>query len=297
MVATSRNNLPTLVFLGSPEPAVVVLDALVAAGANIEAVVTQPDAKRGRGSLLSPTPVKMRALEHGLTVTHNIADLLTLKECTLGVVVAYGRIISADILKQLPMINVHFSLLPRWRGAAPIERAILAGDTQTGVCIMDVEATLDTGAVFAQSVTPISVSDTSETLTTRLSLLGADALIDVLTRWPVHATPQSADATYAHKISPTEALIDWQQSSEQICRQVRALPAYCEHKGQRLRILEACQQPHQNGEVGEFVAADTIATSNGSVQILRVQPAGKAAMTAQDWLRGARVVVGDNIGK
>ena len=98
-------------------------------------------------------------------------------------------------------------------------------------------------------------------------------------------------------MSPTEGLIDWQQSSEQICRQVRALPAYCEHKGQRLRILEACQQPHQNGEVGEFVAADTIATSNGSVQILRVQPAGKAAMTAQDWLRGARVVVGDNIGK
>ena len=120
MAATNRSSLPTLVFLGSPEPAVVVLDALVAAGANIEAVVTQPDAKRGRGSLLSPTPVKMRALEHGLTVTHNIADLLTLKECTLGVVVAYGRIISADILKHLPMINVHFSLLPRWRGAAPV---------------------------------------------------------------------------------------------------------------------------------------------------------------------------------
>ncbi|MSO59287.1 MAG: methionyl-tRNA formyltransferase [Ilumatobacteraceae bacterium] len=297
MAGSKKSNLPTLVFLGSPEPAVVVLDALVSAGAHIEAVVTQPDAKRGRGSLLSPTPVKLRALEHGLAVTHNIADLATLTQSTLGVVVAYGRIISADILQRLPMLNVHFSLLPRWRGAAPVERAILAGDSHTGVCIMDVEATLDTGAVFAQSDTPIADDDTSSSLTTRLALLGADALIDVLTRWPVVGIAQSGESTYAHKISAAEGLIDWRQSSEQICRQVRALPAYCEFNGQRLRILEVSQQPHQDAAVGEFITPDTIATPNGSVQILRVQPAGKAAMSASDWVRGARIGVGDNISK
>lgn len=296
-MGSEKINLPSLVFLGSPEPSVVVLDALIEAGAQIEMVVTQPDAKRGRGSSLTPTAVKLRALEHGLTVTHDIADVTKLTQSTLGVVVAYGRIISVDILRHLPMINVHFSLLPRWRGAAPVERAILAGDSHTGVCIMDVEATLDTGAVYAQSETAILDDDTSDSLATRLALLGADALLDVLGRWPVVGVPQSGEPTYAHKISATEGAIDWGQSSQQICRQVRALRAYCDFKGQRLGILEVSQQPHQVANFGEFVAPDVIAAGDGSVRILRVQPAGKAPMSAQDWLRGVRIGVGDNISK
>ena len=170
-----------LVFLGTPPAAAVVLERLVDAGFEVVHVVTRPDAKRGRGSSLSPSPVKEVALRLGIPVSHGLEWVVAHREENLlGIVVAYGRIIPASILAHTPMINIHFSLLPRWRGAAPVERAILAGDTTTGVCIMDIEETLDTGAVYAREEVAISDAATSVSLTNELAQTGADLLVRTL---------------------------------------------------------------------------------------------------------------------
>lgn len=163
-----------LVFLGTPPAAAVVLEQLVNAGFNVVHVVTRHDAKRGRGSSMTPSPVKEVALRLGLTVSHDLEWIkANASRNMLGIVVAYGRIIPLSVLIDTPMINIHFSLLPRWRGAAPVERAILAGDTTTGVCIMDIEETLDTGAVYAQQEVAISESSTVQSLTNELATVGA----------------------------------------------------------------------------------------------------------------------------
>ncbi|MEK0414820.1 MAG: methionyl-tRNA formyltransferase, partial [Actinomycetota bacterium] len=156
-----------IVYFGTPEVAVPPLRALVAAGVEVALVVTRVDKRRGRGSNLSPSPVKAAALELGLRVSHTMTDALTVG-ADLGVVVAYGRIIPVDVLTKLPMINVHFSLLPRWRGAAPVERALMAGDTETGICIMRVEEGLDTGVVYDRVTLPICDDHTLTTLRAEL---------------------------------------------------------------------------------------------------------------------------------
>jgi methionyl-tRNA formyltransferase len=280
------NERRPLVFLGTPDAAATVLRALVAAGCEIHHVITRPDAKRGRGGALSPSPVKEAAIEAGLSVSHDLDWITNHADSTmLGIVVAYGRIIPKDVLEIMPMINIHFSLLPRWRGAAPVERAILEGDDVTGVCIMDVEETLDTGAVYARAEMPISDVITASELTRDLSVLGAQLLVKTLNEGLGVPTPQSGEATYAAKITADDQRIDWNKSATDIVRTVRAVRAFTTVDGARLRIVEArlASEVVPNGHVS---ATGCVGAGNGAVQLVTVQPEGKQAMDVDSWLRG-----------
>jgi methionyl-tRNA formyltransferase len=277
-----------LVFLGTPPAAAVVLERLVEAGFEIAHVVTRPDAKRGRGSSLSPSPVKEVALRLGIPVSHGLEWVVSHQDKNLlGIVVAYGRIIPASILAHTPMINIHFSLLPRWRGAAPVERAIMAGDTTTGVCIMDIEETLDTGAVYARDEVAIADVSTSASLTKELARVGADLLVRTLKEGLGTPTPQGEGETYAKKISSEEQRIDWSMSAVQIHRQVRALRSFAVVGGSRIKILEvALVDGDATLAPGEVESDCYVGTGQGDLLLVRVQPEGKGPMPAADWMRG-----------
>jgi methionyl-tRNA formyltransferase len=278
----------SLVFLGTPVAAATVLEHLLASGFVIDHVVTQPDAKRGRGSALSPSPVKEVAQRHNIPVSHDLTWIQQNAERGLfGIVVAYGRIIPTSVLNVVPMINIHFSLLPRWRGAAPVERAILAGDTTTGVCIMDIEETLDTGAVYAREEVAISVAATSVSLTNELAHSGADLLVRTLKTGLGTPVAQGGGETYAKKISSEEQRIDWSMSAVQIHRQVRALRSFAVVSGTRIKILEVSLV---DGDAtlapGEVESDCYVGTGQGDLLLVRVQPEGKGPMPAADWMRG-----------
>lgn len=277
-----------LVFLGTPDAAAVVLERLIAENFSIAHVITRQDARRGRGGSTSPSPVKKMAQAHGISVSHTL-DWLNENSTTphLGIVVAYGRIIPVSVLEHTPMINVHFSLLPRWRGAAPVERAILAGDEKTGVCIMDLEATLDTGPVHCCAETVIRPTHTSATLTHELAEQGAQLLVDLLRQGLSTPNSQRGEPTYAEKISAGELRIDWGVPALEIDRKVRALRAYSTIDGHRVRILEVAMSG-ENTELlpGHCRVDAVVGTGDGSLRLLRVQPEGKKPMDGVDWLRG-----------
>ncbi|CAB4665960.1 MAG: methionyl-tRNA formyltransferase [Actinobacteria bacterium] len=277
-----------LVFLGTPTAAASVLSTLIAHGFEIVHVVTRADARRGRGAGTTPSPVKQVALDNAIDVSHDMSWLAENSHSELlGVVVAYGRIIPGAILAHTPMVNVHFSLLPRWRGAAPVERAILAGDAQTGVCIMDVEETLDTGAVFAQREIDIVDTHTTETLTADLAILGGQLLVENLSAGLSLGVPQHGEATYAAKVKTEELRIDWKDSSVQVLRQVRALRSFTVLGSQRLKIITAeATESDVSLSVGQCDESGRVGTGNGAVRLVAVQPEGKAVMDASAWLRG-----------
>lgn len=278
-----------VVFLGTPEPAVTVLDALVAAGHPVPLVVSRADTRRGRGSGVSPSPVKARALELGLSVTDDVESLASapLPADVVGVVVAYGRIIPARLLALMPMLNVHFSLLPRWRGAAPVERALLAGDATTGVCVMGMEEGLDTGPVYARSETGIGARETARELTARLAHMGAGLMCSVLAGPLDDPVPQSGESSYARKITADDLVIDWGAGAVQVDRQVRALAPHTFVLGRRIRVIEA--EPLDGTRApGELSADGVVGTSDGCVRLLVVQPEGRQPMGASDWLRGLK---------
>lgn len=287
-------------FAGSPDAAVVVLDALTDAGISVTRVVTRHDVRRGRGGAVAPTPVKVRAQQLGCPVYHEVADIAC-PDAQMAVVVAYGRLIPKSLLDKMPMVNVHFSLLPRWRGAAPVERAILAGDEATGVCIMKMEEGLDTGAIYSQSTTTIQPDDTTSSLTARLAMMGASELVTVLRNWPITPVPQSGESSYASKITPDELQIAWSMPARFIERQVRALPTYTfAPGGRRIRVITA--DLVSGGEAGssrpgEVTASDVVRTGDGLLRLRTVQPEGRSAMSFTDWMRGLRhvgpVVLGD----
>lgn len=277
-----------LVFLGTPAAAATVLSELIRNDFEIAHVVTRADARRGRGSSTTPSPVKQVAVDNAIDVSH---DMTWLKENSeremLGVVVAYGKIIPASVLSHIPMINIHFSLLPRWRGAAPVERAILAGDVRTGVCIMNVEETLDTGDVFAQREIDILETHTIEILTADLAVMGGQLLVDTLNEGLGAGVPQTGETTYATKVSTDELLLDWNVSSIEVLRRVRALRSYTMIGSQRLKILHAESLPDQvQLDPGQCDGAGIVGTRDGAVRLVSVQPEGKAAMDAASWLRG-----------
>ena len=277
-----------LVFLGTPVAAATILSELIRGGFEIAHVVTRADARRGRGSSTTPSPVKQVAVDNAIDVSHDMTWLQENSEHEmLGVVVAYGKIIPASVLSHTPMVNVHFSLLPRWRGAAPVERAILAGDAITGVCIMNVEETLDTGDVFAQREMNILNSHTVANLTTDLALLGAELLVDTLNSGLGAGVPQEGETTYATKVSTDELRLDWNLSSIEVLRRVRAVRSYTMLGNQRLKIIQA--ELHQNTEQlspGLCDATACVGTRDGAVRLVSVQPEGKAVMDAASWLRG-----------
>ena len=276
-----------LAYLGTPHMAVPPLEALVSAGFEIALVVSQPDKRRGRGSALVPSPVKAAALDRGLPVSDRVDDVLD-AGVDLGVVVAFGRLIKPHVLDQVPMVNLHFSLLPRWRGAAPVERAILAGDDRTGVDLMVVEEGLDTGAVYARRELGIGPDETADELRARLVDAGTDLLVTTLSAGLPTPQPQVGEPTYAAKIAPEELQIDWTRPAHAIHRLVRLGGAWTTHDGRRLKIWRTAVPPLGGGP--EVPAAD------GLVELVEVQPEGKPRMPAAAWANGTRWRSGQHLG-
>ncbi|MEY4366489.1 MAG: hypothetical protein RLZZ305_1833 [Actinomycetota bacterium] len=278
-----------VVFLGTPAAAVTVLDAIVSAGHPVPLVVTMPDRRRGRGGGVSASPVKRRAEELGLRVTHDLVEVEHghFVPGTVGVVVAYGRIIPREVLDVVPMLNVHFSLLPRWRGAAPVERAVLAGDEVTGVCIMEVEVGLDTGAVHAREAVPVGALGTDE-LTAQLAVIGARLMCRILAEPAATPEPQSGEPTYARKIGPADLEIDWEEDAAAVVRRVRAVPAHTWVNNRRLRVVsaEVADTPPVPLAPGELGAGALVGTAAGAVRLLRVIPESRREMAADEWMRG-----------
>ncbi len=230
-----------LAYLGTPEMAVAPLRALHAAGHDIGLVVSRPDKRRGRGGDLQPSPVKAAALELGLPVTDDLHAVLD-ADVDLGVVVAYGRIIPPAVLERLPMVNLHFSRLPRWRGAAPVERAILAGDTQTGVDLMVVEEGLDTGGIYAETVVDIGPDETADELRRRLVDAGAHLLVRCLADGLGQPRPQIGETVYAEKFTAGDFQIDWQADVGAVHRLIRIGGAWTTFRGKRLKIWNAARR-------------------------------------------------------
>lgn len=284
-----------VVYLGTPEVAVPPLQALVAAGVEVALVVTRPDKRRGRGSGVSPSPVKIAAVELGLPVSHDLSDVLTVG-ADLGVVVAYGRIIPISVLAQVAMINVHFSLLPRWRGAAPVERALLAGDSQTGVCIMRVEEGLDTGVVYERIAVAIRSDHSLTSLRNELVQASLPALLRAVTEGTDTGTAQQGEPTHAAKISPSELQVQFTMSVREVVARTKLEAAWFVYLAKRVRVLQA--QPSPNSMPAGSAAGDVLSVSrvgvevvcgDGVVLLVAVQPEGKNAMPAVDWANGARL--------
>ncbi|HEX7276762.1 MAG TPA: methionyl-tRNA formyltransferase, partial [Acidimicrobiales bacterium] len=227
-----------LAFLGTPDVAVGPLRALVGAGHDVALVVSRPDKRRGRGGSMVASPVKAAALELGLPVTSRVDDVVDVG-AELGVVVAYGRLIKPHVLDALPMVNLHFSLLPRWRGAAPVERAILAGDPVTGVAVMALEEGLDTGPVYASVEHPIGPEDTLDELRAALSAKGTELLLGLLAGGLPEPVAQVGETTYAAKIEPGEHHLDWSRPAGELHRVVRLGQAWTTFRGKRLLVPRA----------------------------------------------------------
>jgi methionyl-tRNA formyltransferase len=287
--------------MGTPDFSVPALDALVGAGHEVAAVYTQPPRPAGRGQKERPSPVHLRAEALGLPVRHPKtlrtpeaqADFAAL-DADVAVVVAYGLILPQPVLDapRHGCLNIHASLLPRWRGAAPIHRAIMAGDAETGVCIMQMEAGLDTGPVLLRAATPIGATETTGDLHDRLSAMGAGLIVEALARLPDLAPePQPEDGRHLRdKIDKAEAAVDWTRPAPEIDRQIRGLSpfpgAWTTHDGRRLKLLRS-RLAEGRGAPGEVLAGLTIACGTGAVDILEVQAEGRARQDAASFLRGA----------
>ena len=305
-----------LVFFGTPDFAVPSLRALLGEGFDIAAVVTQPDRPKGRSrSKVIPSPIKTAALEEGLTVLQPerpdspefLAELRKLKP-DLGVVVGYGQLLKPSLMElhAKGLINVHASLLPHFRGAAPIEHAILEGEDETGVTIMKIVSELDAGPIILQVTTPIVPDETGGELTARLAELGALALVEALSLIAVDAAtsvPQDdSRATYAPKLTRDVARIEWDKPAERVSRQVRALDprigAWTTLGGRVIKLFgprpaDEWEVDDKPGEIVEIDPALVVATGLGSLQFIDVQPAGRERMAAASWVRGKNAKKGD----
>jgi len=296
-----------VLFAGTPEFALPSLQALIDQACDITAVLTQPDRPAGRGKRLRASPVKQLALQNGLEVLQPESlrdsvwqEKLVQLQADLMVVIAYGLMIPPGLLEapRLGCWNIHASLLPRWRGAAPIHRAIEAGDDETGVCIMQMEATLDTGPVFHRLTTPIAITDTTGVLHDRLAKMGAQALkhcVDMVMTdtLPRPAKQEHAQATYAHKLTKAEAELDWNEPAVMLQRRVRAFNpwpvAWCMLGGQRLRVWQAeVVDDVENCEPGQVLSKQQsimIGTAERSLKLLEVQRAGGQRMKVGEFMR------------
>ena len=285
-----------LVYLGTPAMAVPPLEALVAAGFDVPLVVTRPDAKRGRGNERSPSPVAVAAASLDIPVAYTVDEAID-ASADLAVVVAYGRIIRPHVLAALPMVNLHFSQLPRWRGAAPVERAILAGDTETGVCVMDVEEGLDTGGVYASVTVPIASRATADELRAALVQVGTDLLVSTLLAGLDMPVPQAGDVTYAAKLTPDDLHLQWDRPAVELDRVVRVGGAWTTFRDRRLKVAAAEPLPDQRDGLnpGEL-AGDVVATGAGGLRLLTVQPEGKPPLPFVDWRNGARPAADERLG-
>lgn len=304
-----------MIFMGSPEFALPCLQKCVQ-HYQVQAVVTQPDRRAGRGRKLTPPPVKVLALEHDLPVLQprslrdeDILDELRSIEPDVIVVAAYGQILPPDLLKipQHGCVNVHASLLPRWRGAAPIQASILHGDTETGITIMKMDPGLDTGPILAQSGVPITPDSSAGSLSKTLSQLGGSLLIDTLAGYLAgDLVPQEQDhqlATYAPMLRKADGRLDFTQTAAHLERQIRAYNpwpgSFFTWSGRRILVLRAavsaCGQSLPVGQVFEQDGLPAVATPQGLLLLQKIQPAGKNPMDAAAFLRGAPELIGANL--
>jgi len=287
-----RERAKRIVYIGTPEIAVAPLQTLVAEGFVIELVVTGVDKRRGRGTETSANPVKAAALALGIPVSHDINDVLKLNpDGLLGVVVAFGNIIAPEILQHVPMINIHYSALPRWRGAAPVERAILSGDSTTAVCIIQVGEQLDAGDVLATAPCAIREDDSVLALRSRLGQLALPLLIDICSNGVSSQQAQIGEVVVARKISAHDLAIDWSSSPDAISRQVRLGNAFTFFDGKRFKVHEVSSVSEQlpAGSISVHDARVLVGARGGSIQLVTVQPEGKPRTSASEWARGARL--------
>ncbi len=296
-----------IAFMGTPEFAVPALDALVAAGHNVVCVYSQPPRRAGRGKLVSPSATHLRAQQLGIEVRHPVSLKNTEEQTAfaaldldVAVVAAYGLILPQPVLDapHAGCLNIHGSLLPRWRGAAPVQRAILAGDMATGVMVMQMEAGLDTGPVRA-TATALIGGKTAGELTSELAQQGAALMVQVLSDIDAYPAVPQADVgvTYAAKVDKAETRLDFTQSADQVERQVRAFhpAAWFEYEGERYRVL-AAQVTGGNGAMGVILDdALTIACATGAILPTIIQRAGKPAMPVADYLRGKSIPAGTQL--
>jgi methionyl-tRNA formyltransferase len=282
-----------VLYLGTPEMAVTPLDALVHAGFEVIGVVTRADKRRGRGGELTPSSVKRAALQLGIDVVHSVdegIDLAKERDAEVGVVVAFGQLIKPNALAALPMVNLHFSLLPRWRGAAPVERALLAGDAATGVSLMRLDEGLDTGPVYARLEAPIGGDDTGASLRDRLVALGTELLVRELSSGLGEPAQQVGEHTYASKLSALDLKLDWSRPAIERDRLIRLGGAWTTLRGKRLKVLQAeLVDPDARGNV---LVDDRV----GGLRLTLVQPEGKPAMAFTAFANGARLARGEELG-
>jgi methionyl-tRNA formyltransferase len=304
-----------ILFAGTPEFAVPALDALIDAGHEIVMVLTQPDRPAGRGMQLKASPVKQLALQHDLNVyqpeTLKLPEVqahIAATQADVMIVAAYGLIIPTTVLNmpKFGCYNIHASLLPRWRGAAPIHRALLAGDAETGVTIMEVLPALDAGAMVSKGVVAITAHDTTQTLHDALSKMGAELMAQAMNDLTKHghlpATPQDESlVTYAHKLEKSESAIDWTKSAEEISRQVRAFNPFpvatAQFRGETCRIWFAIElNQESNARHGEIIGLEAnihAACGQGVLEIAELQMPGAKRQTAAQFIQGQHVKVGD----
>ena len=317
-----------VIFAGTPEFARVALERLLAAGFEVPLVLTQPDRPAGRGMKLQASPVKQCALEHGIAVAQPMSLRLDGKypeeaaaakaaidaaQADVMVVAAYGLILPQWVLDtpRLGCLNIHASLLPRWRGAAPIHRAIEAGDAETGVTIMQMDAGLDTGDMCVIERLPIAADDTTASLHDKLAVLGGRLIVEALEMAAcggLNRTPQPVDGVnYAHKIEKAESLIDWSESAEVIARRLRAFNPFpggaTSLNGEAIKVWEAVAEEGAGsaGTVGTVLTADAqgvrVACGSGVLKMTLLQRAGGKRLAAADFLRGFELPVGAVLGE
>ncbi|MCL4469785.1 MAG: methionyl-tRNA formyltransferase [Sulfuricella sp.] len=303
-----------IIFAGTPEFAAAALATLIKAGHEVALVLTQPDRPAGRGMKLAASPVKQLARRHGLTVLQpstlkdaEVQAQLAAVNAEAMVVAAYGLLLPPAVLAipRFGCLNIHASLLPRWRGAAPIQRALLAGDPETGITIMQMDPGLDTGAMLMRLPLPIADNDTAQTLHDKLAAQGASAIVSALQqldRGLLTAEPQDErDATYAAKLSKAEGLIDWHKSAAELARAVRAFNpfpvAQARFGGEIWRVWQARTVNRNDGRPGEILQADKdgilVACGEGALRLTEVQKAGGKRLPAASFLAGNPVKPGD----
>jgi methionyl-tRNA formyltransferase len=298
-----------IIFAGTPEFAVPALAALIQAGHDIVMVLTQPDRQAGRGMQLKASPVKTLALQHNLKVfqpetlkTSEVQAPIAATQADVMVVAAYGLIIPTKVLSmsKLGCYNIHASLLPRWRGAAPIHRALLAGDTETGVTIMEVLPALDAGAMVSKAIVPITDADTTQTLHDKLSKMGADLIVKALSELGKNGVLPSVQQdesliTYAHKLEKSESAIDWRKSADEISRQVRAFNPFpvatAQFRNETCRIwfAKALKGSAKKGEIIGLKANIHVGCGDGVLEITELQMPGGKRQTAQQFVQGQHV--------
>ncbi len=283
------DDIRRIAFLGTPGIAVPALQSIHRAGYEIPMVVSGADKRRGRGNDVSPTPVKAAAHSLGLRVATDIDVLVHVhaeSPIDLGVVVAFGQIIRPRVLVEIPMVNIHFSPLPRWRGAAPVERALLSGDSATAICLMTVAEGLDEGDIWAQVEVPISSDDTLLSLWESMSVRGADLLLETLASGFTDPRPQIGEPVYARKVHNEDLRLDWTLPATDLLRVIRVGNAWTMLAGDRFKIHDAdlVESTLPPGEIDDLI----VGTGDGGLRLVTVQPANKPRLEARAWANGAR---------